>query len=527
MLYRLLFITVVVLSVASNVGFISTLQDSSTGFVLVDRFVYVFPQGSHGRDILVLGDYVYCCGELGGNIFVAKIAQNGSIIWNITFGGDEGERCYSMVSTSEYLYIVGYTKSYGNGDGDIYIAKISLDGFLVWNITWGGPDWDEGRDLFYYNGSLYVLGWTWSFGAGEGDFVILKVSEEGDIIWAKTWGTRENEEPSGIYIYEDKIYVAGFNESEWLQEDVIFAVFDMNGDEIFNGSWRGKSWDETKDICVDSDGIYILSESCGYGEGYFEVVLLKFSLDGEYEWMATYGTSYDDRPSDMILYNDTLLITGDIYYDPTDERNIFIVQFDKNGSLSKSIVIPENNFTSGGAICAQDYVYTIATISGQEKANTVIYKVDFDSDRDGLGNNEENELGLDPFNPDTDNDGLTDGDEIYQYFTSPLSNDTDSDGMPDGWEVQYGLDPKHNDSYKDEDGDGLSNLEEYQYGTDPTNMDTDGDGFNDYEEIKAGTNPLDPQDYPSKWTIGKFICILLIAVCAGLVTVTIIYKKKG
>ncbi|SVC42634.1 uncharacterized protein METZ01_LOCUS295488, partial [marine metagenome] len=46
-----------------------------------------------------------------------------------------------------------------------------------------------------------------------------------------------------------------------------------------------------------------------------------------------------------------------------------------------------------------------------------------------------------PDSNDTDEDGLSDNDELYFFLTDPTSNDTDGDGMPDGWELKYGLDP--------------------------------------------------------------------------------------
>ena len=36
---------------------------------------------------------------------------------------------------------------------------------------------------------------------------------------------------------------------------------------------------------------------------------------------------------------------------------------------------------------------------------------------------------------DTDDDGLTDTDEVNSYGTNPLAADTDADGLPDAWEV--------------------------------------------------------------------------------------------
>jgi hypothetical protein len=70
-----------------------------------------------------------------------------------------------------------------------------------------------------------------------------------------------------------------------------------------------------------------------------------------------------------------------------------------------------------------------------------------DPDRDGLTNLQEFQAGTDPNNPDTDGDGLSDGDEVNKYHTNPLLPDTDGDGIPDGLEVQTGTNPLDPKSY--------------------------------------------------------------------------------
>lgn len=102
-----------------------------------------------------------------------------------------------------------------------------------------------------------------------------------------------------------------------------------------------------------------------------------------------------------------------------------------------------------------------------------------DSDGDGLTDQEEADLGTDPLNPDTDGDTLPDGVEAaLAPCANPLVPDTDGDGFTDNFE--------------DCDGDQLQNGDEIALGTDPGNADTDGDNILDGDEIVGGTDPLTP-----------------------------------
>lgn len=120
-----------------------------------------------------------------------------------------------------------------------------------------------------------------------------------------------------------------------------------------------------------------------------------------------------------------------------------------------------------------------------------------DPDHDGVWNTWELAYGTDPWNPDTDGDGLTDWKEPNDTKTNPLSPDTDGDTLPDGWEVGYGLSPTNtattNGATGDIEPDDLNNAQEYAAGTNPKVADTDGDGLSDGTEVLiAHTDPLVP-----------------------------------
>ncbi|MBD3353125.1 MAG: hypothetical protein GF364_16710 [Candidatus Lokiarchaeota archaeon] len=140
---------------------------------------------------------------------------------------------------------------------------------------------------------------------------------------------------------------------------------------------------------------------------------------------------------------------------------------------------------------------------------------DADSDDDGLTDGEEViNFGCDPMDADSDDDDLDDYEEIMTYQTDPSDTDSDDDTYSDWEEVTVGTDPNDpaDNPGVDTDGDGLPDCEEtngvyepsnpyadgsgYLY-TDPTEPDSDFDGLPDYEEVYLGednyyTNPNDP-----------------------------------
>lgn len=108
------------------------------------------------------------------------------------------------------------------------------------------------------------------------------------------------------------------------------------------------------------------------------------------------------------------------------------------GMITVNIVLPGTD-TDGDGISDEDEIRL-----GLNPQNPVDAQEDFD--RDGLTNLQEHQRGTDLRNPDSDNDGLMDGDEVNRQ-TNPLLADTDGDGIPDGIEVQTNSNPLDPNSF--------------------------------------------------------------------------------
>lgn len=96
--------------------------------------------------------------------------------------------------------------------------------------------------------------------------------------------------------------------------------------------------------------------------------------------------------------------------------------------------------------------------------------------------------------PDDDNDGVPNKDEIEIYSTNPNNHDTDGDGYKDWVELNNDYSPHNPQPVRlkdnDHDDDGLTDKMELNFHTDITNKDTDGDSFEDGIEIDNGYDPL-------------------------------------
>ncbi|HNZ86465.1 MAG TPA: L,D-transpeptidase family protein [bacterium] len=100
-------------------------------------------------------------------------------------------------------------------------------------------------------------------------------------------------------------------------------------------------------------------------------------------------------------------------------------------------------------------------------------------------------------NRDLDQDGLSDYEEEYFYYTDYNNKDTDGDKISDGEEIKKNLSPIYKNKKLvevDTDGDGLNDFFELAYGIDLKNKDSDGDGYTDGDEFKNNYDPSSNDD---------------------------------
>ncbi len=162
-------------------------------------------------------------------------------------------------------------------------------------------------------------------------------------------------------------------------------------------------------------------------------------------------------------------------------------------SLLRVVVLISLLFTSVGPT-----VTRIAIAEGAEQATAGSPpkpQLGPDADGDWVSDLDEKRFASDPALIDSDNDGMTDFEEIFILNTKPAQADldADADGLFDQVEQQlFKTDPKQ--ANEDQDGDLLPDEVEAQMHTDPQQPDTDGDLLSDFLELfwlKSDPNATD------------------------------------
>jgi ABC-type cobalt transport system substrate-binding protein len=141
-------------------------------------------------------------------VYLIKTDSSGNLQWQKTFGGTD-TRGWSVQQTSDGGFVIaGETESFGAGGADAYLIKTDPNGNLLWQKTFGGTDTDRGWSVQQTSDGGFVIGAeTKSFGAGQSDVYLIKTDSAGNTEWQKTFGGSDREAGGSVQKTSDGGYI--------------------------------------------------------------------------------------------------------------------------------------------------------------------------------------------------------------------------------------------------------------------------------------------------------------------------------
>ena len=274
------------------------------------------------------------------DIWILKLDKKGRIEWNKVIGGTGDDYVYQGIVTSggEYIFAGWTTSVDGNiksihGGRDCLVFKLAKDGSLLWENTYGSERWDEANSIVEMPDSSYIFaGYTDSSSKlnvhhfGGYDYYVSRINKNGAIVWQKTFGGSSLDCAISLCRNLDStVSILGitFSEDGEVTGTRLGGQLDMwlirlrDSSLLWEKPYGSSSTDEVSTIVPTKDNGNIISGYAGAGDGdvtnfhdFVDAWILKLDKNGRLDWESAYGGSLFDYASFVIPLNNQEYIFG-------------------------------------------------------------------------------------------------------------------------------------------------------------------------------------------------------------------------
>ncbi|MDQ3021614.1 MAG: T9SS type A sorting domain-containing protein [Bacteroidota bacterium] len=211
------------------------------------------------------------------DLLMIKLNSNGNLLWKKIYGTKDAEQGEFIQQLQDGGYIIAGMSSHGAGSYDMYVVRTNSAGDSLWSRTIGGVSDDRAFSVASPQlGTYFVTGWAWSYGMGQGDVYLVKLSETSSGI------TENNSIPGSIELKQN--YPNPFNPSTGIQfglpvkSIVSVIVSDAVGrtvEELINSTLGPGNYEVKFDGSNHSSGIYFYTLRIGAYVETKKMILLK------------------------------------------------------------------------------------------------------------------------------------------------------------------------------------------------------------------------------------------------------------
>ncbi len=237
-----------------------------------------------------------------------------------------------------------------------------------WEKTLGGENVDIGYSvLVTADGGMMVSGATTSFDHEVEEVYVARLDVDGDLIWENTYGADGKREfgLSMIATSDGNYVIAGYQVDTALtaNPDIYLLKIDPLGNQIWEQSMGGEATEEANSIIETQDGgLALIGDTESTPDGDRDIYFLKLDANGQEEWSRTFGNDGRDRGWALIQNLDgTYALVGYIENLDNDIKESYIILTDSNGDEIWSTMLGQSAIVAGASIIhAEETGYVVA-----------------------------------------------------------------------------------------------------------------------------------------------------------------------
>ena len=271
---------------------------------------------SHDDNYLIAGESSHQDDGQGWDINVICIDDIGNELWRRKFKTQDNEIGRKIIEAEEDSFMILGTSSAVQGDEErILVMKIDENGNELWSKIFTGNKYTSGFDIIKTTDQNYMIaGTTMSSTDSSKDIYLLKIDQEGNELWSKTYGEALDDIGKTISKASDQSYIiCGESTSSGEMVGAVKVMkIDSNGDVIWSNAFGEQEFVKSSIITTDNT-LYIVGSTESIERNMIDVMVLKINSSGEKEWMKTFGgTAYDNGFSIMLATNGNLIVSGTV-----------------------------------------------------------------------------------------------------------------------------------------------------------------------------------------------------------------------
>lgn len=249
------------------------------------------------------------------DVYLIRTDVDGNILWSQIY--DEGyiERAYDVIETEEGDFLVVGSMNQLGTQPNVYVLKISAAGKQIWSKTYGHPDTaSQANEIARASdGGYIVVGHTQGTNNRKKDILLMKIDDNGELLWEKEYGGLKDDEGRAIVNYKNGFVFVGFSDNEApnsFDKDIVVYRVDSNGDSIWYYRDGTTQREEANDVIITQDGNIVVAGTVNdSSEPYI------FKLDGEtkeakWKSIVPVGPRGDEAVAIVELPDGSLVFTG-------------------------------------------------------------------------------------------------------------------------------------------------------------------------------------------------------------------------
>ncbi|WP_019670964.1 hypothetical protein [Eudoraea adriatica] len=219
-----------------------------------------------------------------GEFWGTKIDANGNLEWRSYYGGTNNDRAHAVIEADDGGFVMAgfsesddYDISNTKGSYDFWVIKLTATGELFWERSFGGSGIEIAYDIAKTDDGAYVVaGNTFStdkdisLNHGESDIWLVKIDDNGNLLWEKTFGGSQFDAAQAVCTAKDGGFIITGNtkstdgnaEENKGENDIWLIKTDSEGNLLWQGSYGGSNLDYGFDAVENEDkSILLVGES--------------------------------------------------------------------------------------------------------------------------------------------------------------------------------------------------------------------------------------------------------------------------